>query len=131
MSLNGPYHVYVHVAFISELLCNGHRPFKQRMYFVKSHSLLNSAVTYNGPDGLAYGPTEFTHNDNNIIVTGFTIITIILFHYEFKWLAAKRKPLGPVPYMYMWLISEAQAVRPGPVYVYVAYQRTIMYWTRA
>ena len=33
---------------------------------------LNTAVTCNCPDGLAYGPTAFTHNDNNILVTSCT-----------------------------------------------------------
>ena len=62
------------MTFIDELICNELRPFEQRMYFVKTHSLLNAAVTVTA---------MFTHNGIHIIATSCT------GHYNMKSLWVK------------------------------------------
>ena len=43
---------------LANSFCNSTGHFKQRMYFVKSHSLLTLGRYFNGPKGWPKGPTE-------------------------------------------------------------------------
>ena len=80
---------------LANSFCNSAGHFKQRMYFVKSHSLLYSAVT-------DYG-RELTHNEFILLLQ----------------VAPYQKNMDSL----CWQMAsrEAQAVRPGILKVYVIY----------